>query len=100
MPMKFKLFAILFALVFSAGIISHETSHFELDHGEHVHNEHAVDLSEDCSTCLTEQIEYVQDDTVLIQQPFPLISLMLIRQVKSPSLIINFLFAHHQEIKF
>ncbi len=61
--MKFKLFAVLFALVFSAGIISHETSHFELNYGKHVHNEHAVDLSEDCSTCLAEQIEYVQDDT-------------------------------------
>ena len=47
--MKFKLFAILFALVFSAGIISHETSHFELDHVEHVHNEHAVELTEDLS---------------------------------------------------
>ena len=58
--MKFKLFAILFALVFSAGIISHETSHFELDHGEH-----AVELTEDCSTCLAEQIEYVHDDTVV-----------------------------------
>ena len=57
--MKFKLFAVLFALVFSAGIISHETSHFELNYGKHVHNEHAVDLSEDCSTCLAEQIEYV-----------------------------------------
>ena len=66
--MKFKLFAILFALVFSAGIISHETSHFEMDHGEHAHNEHnehAVELTEDCSTCLAEQIEYVQDDTVV-----------------------------------
>ena len=61
--MKFKLFAILFALVFSAGIISHETSHFEMDHGEHAHNEHEVELTEDCSTCLAEQIEYVQDDT-------------------------------------
>ena len=65
MPMKFKLFAILFALVFSAGIISHETSHFELDHGEHVHNEHEVELTEDCSTCLAEQIEYVHDDAVV-----------------------------------
>ena len=63
--MKFKLFAILFALVFSAGIISHETSHFEMDHGEHAHNEHEVELTEDCSTCLAEQIEYVHDDTVV-----------------------------------
>lgn len=63
--MKFKLFAILFALVFSAGIISHETSHFELDHGEHAHNEHEVELTEDCSTCLAEQIKFVHDDTVV-----------------------------------
>ena len=56
--MKFKLFAVLFALVFSAGIISHETSHFELDHGEQVHNEHAVELTEDCSTCLAETSEF------------------------------------------
>ena len=66
--MKFKLFAILFALVFSAGIISHETSHFEMDHGEHAHNEHnehAVELTEDCATCLAEQIEYVHNDTVV-----------------------------------
>ena len=63
--MKFKLFAILFALVFSAGIISHETSHFELDHGKTVHSEHSIELTEDCSTCLAEQIEYVHDDTVV-----------------------------------
>ena len=56
--MKFKLFSVFFALVFSAGIISHETSHFELDHGEHVHNEHAVELTEDCSTCLAEATEF------------------------------------------
>ena len=56
--MKFKLFSIFFALVFSAGIISHETSHFELDHGEHEHNEHAVELTEDCSTCLAEATEF------------------------------------------
>ena len=61
--MKFKLFAILFALVFSAGIISHETSHFEMDHGEHAHNEHEVELTEDCSTCLAEQNEFVQEET-------------------------------------
>ena len=63
--MKFKLFAILFALVFSAGIISHETSHFELDHVKTVHSEDSIELTEDCSTCLAEQIEYVQDDTVV-----------------------------------
>ena len=63
--MKFKLFAILFALVFSAGIISHETSHFELDHVKTVHSEHSIELTEDCSTCLAEQIEYVHDDTVV-----------------------------------
>ena len=63
--MKFKLLAILFALVFSAGIISHETSHFELDHGKTVHSEHSIELTEDCSTCLAEQIEYVHDDTVV-----------------------------------
>ena len=63
--MKFKLLAILFALVFSAGIISHETSHFELDHGKTVHSEHSIELNEDCSTCLAEQIEYVHDDTVV-----------------------------------
>ena len=65
MTMKFKLFAVLFALVFSVGIISHETSHYELDHGDHDHADHSVELSEDCSTCLAEQIEYVQDDTVI-----------------------------------
>ena len=50
MSMKFKLFAVLFALVFSVGIISHETSHYELDHGDHDHADHSVELSEDCST--------------------------------------------------
>ena len=61
MPMKFKLFAILFALVFSAGIISHETSHFEMDYSDHVHEEHSNELSEDCSTCLAEYSEFVQE---------------------------------------
>ena len=56
--MKFKLFSVLFALVFSAGIISHETSHFELDHGEHFHGEHSIEISEDCSTCLAEASEF------------------------------------------
>ena len=58
--MKFKLFAFLFAIVFSAGIISHETSHFEMDHGDHVHEEHSNELIEDCSTCLAEHSEFVQ----------------------------------------
>ena len=63
MAMKFKLFAFLFAIIFSAGIISHETSHFEMDHGDHVHEEHSSELSEDCSTCLAEHNEYVQDES-------------------------------------
>ena len=63
MSMKFKLFAVLFALVFSLGIISHETSHYELDHGDHDHADHSVELSEDCSTCLAEQSEFVQEET-------------------------------------
>ena len=63
MSMKFKLFAVLFALVFSMGIISHETSHYELDHGDHDHADHSVELSEDCSTCLAEQNEFVQEET-------------------------------------
>ena len=61
--MKFKLFAFLFAIIFSAGIISHETSHFEVDHGDHVHEEHSKELSEDCSTCLAEHSEYLQDES-------------------------------------
>ena len=61
--MKFKLFAVLFALVFSVGIISHETSHYELDHGDHDHADHSVELDEDCSTCLAEQNELVQEET-------------------------------------
>ena len=63
MSMKFRLFAVLFALVFSVGIISHETSHYELDHGDHVHEEHSNELSEDCSTCLAEHSEFVQDES-------------------------------------
>ena len=63
MSMKFKLFAVLFALVFSVGIISHEASHYELDHGDHDHADHSVELSEDCSTCLVEQSEFVQEET-------------------------------------
>ena len=63
MSMKFKLFSVLFALIFSVGIISHETSHFEMDHGDHVHEEHSNELSEDCSTCLAEHSEFVQDES-------------------------------------
>ena len=63
MAMKFKLFAFLFAIIFSAGIISHETSHFEMDHGDHVHEEHSSELSEDCLTCLAEHSEYLQDES-------------------------------------
>ena len=56
--MKFKLFSVFFVLVFSAGIISHETSHFELDQGENFHGEHSIEISEDCSTCLAEASEF------------------------------------------
>ena len=87
MSMKFKLFAVLFALVFSVGIISHETSHYELDHGDHDHadhSDHSVELSEDCSTCLAEQSEFVQEETT--HQPSATISDFLVikktRQIK------------------
>ena len=79
MSMKFKLFAVLFALVFSMGIISHETSHYELDHGDHDHadhSDHSVELSEDCSTCLAEQSEFVQEETT--NQPSATISDFLV----------------------
>ena len=79
MSMKFKLFAVLFALVFSVGIISHETSHYELDHGDHDHadhSDHSVELSEDCSTCLVEQSEFVQEETT--HQPSATISDFLV----------------------
>ena len=76
MSMKFKLFAVLFALVFSVGIISHETSHYELDHGDHDHADHSVELSEDCSTCLAEQSEFVQEETT--HQPSATISDFLV----------------------
>ena len=76
MSMKFKLFAVLFALVFSMGIISHETSHYELDHGDHDHADHSVELSEDCSTCLAEQSEFVQEETT--NQPSATISDFLV----------------------
>ena len=86
--MKFKLFAILFALVFSAGIISHETSHFELDHGEHVHNEHAVELTEDCSTCLAEQSEFVQEE--ITHQPSATISdFLVVKKTRQINLLPN-----------
>ena len=81
--MKFKLFAVLFALVFSVGIISHETSHYELDHGDHDHSDHSVELSEDCSTCLAEQSEFVQEETT--HQPSATISDFLV--VKKTRLI-------------
>lgn len=84
MSMKFKLFAVFFALVFSVGIISHETSHYELDHGDHDHADHSVELSEDCSTCLAEQSEFVQEETT--HQPSATISDFLVikktRQIK------------------
>jgi len=89
MSMKFKLFAVLFALVFSMGIISHETSHYELDHGDHDHadhsdhSDHSVELSEDCSTCLVEQSEFVQEETT--HQPSATISDFLV--VKKTRLI-------------
>ena len=83
MSMKFKLFAVLFALVFSVGIISHETSHYELDHGDHDHADHSVELSEDCSTCLAEQSEFVQEETT--HQPSATISDFLV--VKKTRLI-------------
>ena len=76
MSMKFKLFAVLFALVFSVGIISHETSHYELDHGDHDHSDHSVELSEDCSTCLAEQSEFVQEEVT--HQPSATISDFLV----------------------
>ena len=76
MSMKYKLFGVLFALVFSVGIISHETSHYELDHGDHDHADHSVELSEDCSTCLAEQNEFVQEETT--HQPSATISDFLV----------------------
>ena len=62
MAMKFKLFAFLFAFIFSAGIISHEISHFGVEHSDHDHEEHSNELSENCSTCLAEHSEFVQDE--------------------------------------
>ena len=88
MSMKFKLFAVLFALVFSVGIISHETSHYELDHGDHDHADHSVELSEDCSTCLAEQNEFVQEER--IHQPSATISdFLVVKKTRQINLLPN-----------
>ena len=88
MSMKFKLFAVLFALVFSLGIISHETSHYELDHGDHDHADHSVELSEDCSTCLAEQSEFVQEETT--HQPSATISdFLVVKKTRQINLLSN-----------
>ena len=88
MSMKFKLFAVLFALVFSMGIISHETSHYELDHGDHDHSDHSVELSEDCSTCLAEQSEFVQEETT--HQPSATISdFLVVKKTRQINLLSN-----------
>ena len=86
--MKFRLFAVLFALVFSVGIISHETSHYELDHGDHDHADHSVELSEDCSTCLAEQSEFVQEETT--HQPSATISdFLVVKKTRQINLLSN-----------
>ena len=91
MSMKFKLFAVLFALVFSVGIISHETSHYELDHGDHDHSDHSVELSEDCSSCLAEQSEFVQEETT--HQPSATISdLLVVKKTRQINLLPNQLY--------
>ena len=88
MSMKFKLFAVLFALVFSVGIISHETSHYELDHVDHDHSDHSVELSEDCSTCLAEQNEFVQEETT--HQPSATISdFLVVKKTRQINLLSN-----------
>ena len=91
MSMKFKLFAVLFALVFSLGIISHETSHYELDHGDHDHadhSDHSVELSEDCSTCLAEQSEFVREETT--HQPSATISdFLVVKKTRQINLLPN-----------
>ena len=88
MSMKFKLFAVLFALVFSVGIISHETSHYESDHGDHDHADHSVELSEDCSTCLVEQSEFVQEETT--HQPSATISdFLVVKKIRQINLLPN-----------
>ena len=86
--MKFKLFAVLFALIFSVGIISHETSHYELDHGDHDHADHSVGLSEDCSNCLVEQSEFVQEETT--HQPSATISdFLVVKKTRQINLLSN-----------
>ena len=86
--MKFRLFAVLFALVFSVGIISHETSHYELDHGDHDHSDHSVELSEDCSTCLAEQSEFVQEEAT--HQPSATISdFLVVKKTRQINLLPN-----------
>ena len=91
MSMKFKLFAVFYALVFSVGIISHETSHYELDHGDHDHadhSDHSVELSEDCSTCLAEQSEFVQEETT--HQPSATISdFLVVKKTRQINLLPN-----------
>ena len=88
MSMKFKLFAVLFALVFSVGIISHETSHYELDHGDHDHADHSVERNEDCSTCLAEQSEFVQEETT--HQPSATISdFLVVKKTRQINLLPN-----------
>lgn len=88
MSMKFKLFAVLFALVFSVGIITHEASHYELDHGDHDHADHSVELSEDCSTCLAEQSEFVQEETT--HQPSATISdFLVVKKTRQINLLPN-----------
>ena len=88
MSMKFKLFSVFFALVFSVGIISHETSHYELDHGDHDHTDHSVELSEDCSTCLAEQSEFVQEETT--HQPSATISdFLVVKKTRQINLLPN-----------
>ena len=88
MSMKFKLFAVLFALVFSVGIISNETSHYELDHGDHDHADHSVELSEDCATCLAEQSEFVQEETT--HQPSATISdFLVVKKTRQINLLTN-----------
>ena len=82
--MKFKLFAVLFALVFSVGIISHETSHY--DHADH--SDHSVELSEDCSSCLAEQSEFVQEETT--HQPSATISdFLVVKKTRQINLLSN-----------
>ena len=94
MSMKFKLFAVLFALVFSVGIISHETSHYELDHGDHDHadhsdhSDHSFELSKDCSNCLAEQSEFVQEETT--HQPSATISdFLVVKKTRQINLLPN-----------